>query len=449
MYEKKTMHTVDKSKTKEVQMPLLRDEIFHPEIEDNVNSTDLVKQIASIAVEAFLQELRDTKKATHKYLSSSGSQFSYEHCPDGIKMDMLGKMATNDCAESSFAGVTNQLQQFSRISIPAAAAVNDMKRNQFLNRNRNKGLFHGFPDEIQSALMIVATEDAPATTKENKERLDVQREAKRKKTEALKQMGIEKATEEYIDGIYYFKMYKSMACWKSARDVNVGLKSLVTKKDKYESIKENFRIRVKGFGWNQFNQSWSENGRPHSVEYLAKKLKDMIKKEKKLTIPTEPPINTPERIKLPVLGNQIEMVKTLDKDNIKDKDKFKERANKIRKEREEQGVGSLYSEMQPRVRPEINQDFFGQRIDTLFIFDILDAVGDEPDQGLRWCQGKVTKVFTVKDKKKPMVEVAWDEVQESIDGHDKTNVILHANKWRKECEGAWRMDINIDMEDDN
>ena len=143
------------------------------------------------------------------------------------------------------------------------------------------------------------------------------------------------------------------------------------------------------------------------------------------------------------------MVKTLDKNNIKDKDKFKERANKIRKEREEHGVGSLYSEMQPRVRPEINQDFVGQRIDMLFIFDILDAVGDKPVQGVRWCQGKVTKVFTVKDKKKPMVEVAWDEVQESIDGHDKTNVILHANKWRKECEGAWRMDINIDMEDDN
>ena len=93
---------------------------------------------------------------------------------------------------------------------------------------------------------------------------------------------------------------------------------------------------------------------------MTKKSKDMIKKEKKLTIPTEPPINTPERIKLPVLGNQIEMVKALDKDNIKDKDKFKERANNIRKEREEQGVGSLYSEMQPRIRQEINWDFVGQ-----------------------------------------------------------------------------------------
>ena len=181
LHENKTMQTVNKSKTKEVQMPLLRDEIFHPVIKDNVISSDVVKQIASIAVEAFLHELRDTKKATYKYLSSSGSEFLYEHYPEGIKMDMLGKMVTNDCAESSFAGVTNQLQQYSRISIPAAAAVNDMKRNQFLNCDQRKGLFHGFPDDIQSALMIVATEDAPATIQENKERLDVQRQAKRKK----------------------------------------------------------------------------------------------------------------------------------------------------------------------------------------------------------------------------------------------------------------------------
>ena len=105
-------------------------------------------------------------------------------------------------------------------------------------------------------------------------------EKQREKNRSIEANGHRKATEEYIDGIYYFNMYKSMACWKSARDVNVGLKSLVTKKDKYESIKENFRIRVKGFGWNQFNQSWSENGRPHSVEYLAKKLKDIIKNKK-------------------------------------------------------------------------------------------------------------------------------------------------------------------------
>lgn len=112
-----------------------------------------------------------------------------------------------------------------------------------------------------------------------------------------------------------------------------------------------------------------------------------------MKIPTELPINTPEQIEPTILGNQIEMVKTLDKDNIKDKDRFKEKENKIWKEREERGVGNLYSEIQPRGRPKINQDFIAKQIDMLFIFDILDAVGDEPDQGLRWCQGKVTGGF--------------------------------------------------------
>ena len=99
-YEKKRMCTVEKSNTKQVHMALLRDELFHPVIKDNVSSADLVRQLAPIAAKAFLEELRDPKKATYKYLSSSGSEYSYEHCPEEIKTDMLGKLATNDCDES-------------------------------------------------------------------------------------------------------------------------------------------------------------------------------------------------------------------------------------------------------------------------------------------------------------------------------------------------------------
>ena len=445
LYEKKRMFTVERSNTKVVPMAMLKDEIFHPIIEDNLSSTCLVKEIARIAVEAFLEELRDPAKATFKYLSSSGSEFSFEHCPEAIKRDMLGKMATNDCAESSFGGVTNQLQQYSRLSIPAAAAVSDMRRNNFFSREKHKGLFHGFPEEIRSALVIMATEQAPATRKENTETLNMQRETKRRKAEAMKQLGIKKASEEYIDGIYYFNMYFSMACWKSAREVNNGLKNLNTKKEKLESIKENFRIREKGLGWVQFHQSWSLNGKPHSIDYLAEKLKEMIKKEKKLRVPTEPPINTPKRRELPTLGTQTKVVDELDKGFIKDKDAFKRKAIATLKEREYRGEGSLCAEMQPRVIPIIDQGFVGERIEVLFLFDILDAAGGEPDEGLRWCQGEVTKIVQVNNKKKPMVEVLWDEVEESSEGQSKTNVILHENKWKKECEGAWRMEINVEI----
>ena len=91
-------------------------------------------------------ELRNTNKASYKYLSSSGSLFSYNHCPESIKQDMLGKIATNDPAESSFAGVTSQIQKYSRISISGAAAISDMQRNKFLSRvgtgAGKVGIFH-------------------------------------------------------------------------------------------------------------------------------------------------------------------------------------------------------------------------------------------------------------------------------------------------------------------
>ena len=107
MYEKRKMPTVVGPNTKEVHLALLRDEPFYPTIEDNLDSTDLVKELAVVSAKAYLDELHNKNKASYKYLSSSRSSFSYVHCPDEIKEGILGKMATNDLAESSFGAVTN------------------------------------------------------------------------------------------------------------------------------------------------------------------------------------------------------------------------------------------------------------------------------------------------------------------------------------------------------
>ena len=69
--EKKKMPTVEKSKTRQVHMALLRKELFNPDIEDNISCSDMVKEISIIATEAFLDELHNQNKASYKYLSSS------------------------------------------------------------------------------------------------------------------------------------------------------------------------------------------------------------------------------------------------------------------------------------------------------------------------------------------------------------------------------------------
>ena len=105
-------------------------------------------------------------------------------------------------------------------------------------------------------------------------------------------------------------------------------------------------------------------------------------------------------------------------------------------------MGSMYSEIQPRNRPKIDNTFVGTRIEVLFMFDILDR--DEPEKALRWCQGKVVKVL--ENKKIPTVEVLWDPIEESNSGVHKTRVELRDRKWnpKKDSEGAWRLEVMIE-----
>ena len=282
-------------------------------------------------------------------------------------------------------------------------------------------------------------EDAPSTRSLNNSLLEKQRKAKQQKAELAKMKIYERATEDYIDAVYYHRMYRSEACWKTVREVTNGLKNLNTKKDKYDSLKENIQIRVIGFGWTKFKQAWSKNGNPYSIEFLADALKDIIRKSTKMEIPKSPPINIPKRKNLPVLGEQTEDVKKLDTDFITDKKKFKKDARSEIKQREESGIGSIYSEMQSKVVPKIDDTFVGKKIDVLFLFEILD--GGENETGLRWCQGEVTKVIS--KSKKPKVEVLWDAIPELNHEQHTSIQVLPKGKWNKQVEGAWRMNIDI------
>ena len=163
-----------------------------------------------------------------------------------------------------------------------------------------------------------------------------------------------------------------------------------------------------------------------------------------MAIPNEPPIDTPKRKILPDLGEKTAFVSTLDSKFMKDEGLFKEKANRIRMNREAIGLGSMHLEMQSRVVPKIDDSFLDKRIDVLFCFDILDGI--ENEKGLRWCQGKVINIIS--GKKKPTVEVLWDAIPElNIEQH-RTIEVLPGSKWNKDTEGAWRMDIDI-SDDEN
>ena len=76
-----------------------------------------------------IKDLEDKTKATYKYLSIFETKYSWEHYLETTKKAMIGKMVTNDLTESSFAGVTYQVQTYGRIGMCNAAAITNMSRN--------------------------------------------------------------------------------------------------------------------------------------------------------------------------------------------------------------------------------------------------------------------------------------------------------------------------------
>ncbi len=114
-----------------------------------------------------------------------------------------------------------------------------MKQNAFLQRDtiptktnptiNPSGLFHQFPHELRQATFRVAMKDAPATRIRNNEDLALQAKARRVKEEMINAKNMEKATEEYIEGMYYRKMNDSAACLKGdVRVVDRDLKKLTS-----------------------------------------------------------------------------------------------------------------------------------------------------------------------------------------------------------------------------
>ena len=85
------------------------------------------------------------------------------------KRRCFGKIPSNNLAESSFSGVTAQVQCYGRIYMCSAATVSDTARNGLLDHPTTKkqmeghqqGLLHGLPYELYITLVMVDMEDAP------------------------------------------------------------------------------------------------------------------------------------------------------------------------------------------------------------------------------------------------------------------------------------------------
>ena len=111
--------------------------------------------------------------------------------------------------------------------------------------------------------------------------LQKQRAEKHRKEELLREHGVNKASEAFIDSLYYYEMYCSLACWKTVTMVDRELRMLKSKTAKLNVLKENIRMRVLGLGWKDLSIPWSKQGNILTVNQLTTHLKSIILQQKK------------------------------------------------------------------------------------------------------------------------------------------------------------------------
>ena len=164
--------------------------------------------------------------------------------------------------------------------------------------------------------------------------LDKQRNEKERKEAVLKKYQIVKASENLIDTLYYYEMFQSPACWKSAAIINREIKKLGIKSTKIRGLKENIRIRAIGLGWTNLATPWSRNGKDLAVEELTAHLISIIKIERKREIPDKAPVIIPVRKQLPILGNQAKEVIVIEENNNSKLEEFEKNTRDLKFERE-------------------------------------------------------------------------------------------------------------------
>ena len=83
----------------------------------------MFEKLGVVAVTHWVVELLDPTNATYPLMSKSKGKYSLDGSSDVLKRLFLGVIAVDDLVESSFAGVTAQLQVFGWIGMLNAAAI--------------------------------------------------------------------------------------------------------------------------------------------------------------------------------------------------------------------------------------------------------------------------------------------------------------------------------------
>jgi hypothetical protein len=82
------------------------------------------------------------------------------------------------------------------------------------------------------------------------------------------QKKIEASRKDYIIGVYFYEMYHSDRCWKTASDAKAQFAMLGSGAARLQAVKDQHLICILALGWMQAHHLWIKNGMAYSVKNL-------------------------------------------------------------------------------------------------------------------------------------------------------------------------------------
>ena len=142
-------------------------------------------------------------------------------------------------------------------------------------------------------------------------------------------------------------MFHSPVWWKTAIQVQKEFSKLESKTARLEATKEQIRMRVIGFGWNNLHHAWSKDVCEYTPEELQDHLiKEIIPQQQKRGIPDKPTMDLPSRKATKQLGRRTADVDDLDKRYESEKSAVIVKGTKLRDNLEARGVTDRYEKLQ-------------------------------------------------------------------------------------------------------
>ena len=408
----------------------------------------------------------------------TGGKFSEGQVSNQTKLDLKGVATVSDGVERQY-GIAKYLDQKHHmidLAVLNGAAVESYNHSfqesvQSFARSRDGG-GAGTPSHIYDELLPSAAQSLLLTSRKLANPELAKEQAVRKAHVESKQAALEEAAMVELgrqaEHSAKAEMYFQIERWTTKADVEKGLLEVSSEGAKLEALKDQFRIRVLGFGWGEYHQAWSIDGNPFNVEDLKYALFVVMEDERGRTIPTSASVRRPRSGMLSVLGTLTPEALELRQESTFTAEQLRKKREEIEvtleqkhqaKEREKRDSNAL---RQPDEPPALDATFVGKKIEILE--EIQEELDNEEQDNMdvdrserrseprltyykQWLPATVVMISTGLEKKQGKkgrsTKVPPGQFFISFDDGENRWIPIKKDEFNCLRVGSWRLDLDF------